>query len=230
LSVTGLKAYYNFEQTSGRLFNLASNYISPTFNNATIVNGMAANGNRLIASGVTGVSWSSYIRSNDFISTTNGGGELYVTGTFFPPHLAIGFEKSPYNQYPNNVYQNANYGWHTTESINNIYEKTSYYPAIASTSTSQIWKITMDAAGVVKYYVGTDIDNLTLYRTSSVTAASDAYYINASFDSAYASADAYVYLVQKVNQLPNVQDGTIFEETDTNKSYVFTSGSWLQIT
>ena len=33
----------------------------------------------------------------------------------------------------------------------------------------------------------------------------------------------------KVNGLPNIQDGSIFYETDTNKSYVLYSGSWSEL-
>ena len=185
-----------------------------TFNNSTIVNGMSATGNVLSSANVTG-SWTSYIRSNEYISPSTGGGEFYFTGQSQPPSLAIGFEKSPFNEYPSAVYQNANFGWHVTHvsAGNDIYEKTSLYnitPAIIDASVS---KITMDSAGLVKYYV----DDV-LVRTSTVTASGN-YYINASFSGASADT-ASVYIKTPISaSLTNVQAGSRFEETDTRKIY-----------
>ena len=31
------------------------------------------------------------------------------------------------------------------------------------------------------------------------------------------------------NALPNIEDGSIFHETDTNKSYVLYNGSWTEL-
>ena len=232
VSVTGLKAYYNFEQTGTKdhLLNIANDYVTPTFDSGTIVNGMSATGNKLISSGVTGSGWTAYIRSNDYVNINDGGGDLYFVGQSYSPSLAIGFEKSPHNQYPSAVYQNANYGWHTTSSTNNIYEKTSLFSATASVNDFQIHKINMDSNGTVKYYIGDGFNNMTLYRTSGTTASADNYYINASF-SGSSSDIAYVYLYKKTNQIPNIQDGTIFEETDTNKAYIWSSSSqtWTQL-
>ena len=185
-----------------------------TFNNSTIVNGMSATGNVLSSANVTG-SWASYIRSNEYISPSTGGGEFYFTGQSQPPSLAIGFEKSPFNEYPSAVYQNTNFGWHVTHGSagNDIYEKTSYYnitPVIIDASVS---KITMDSAGLVKYYV----DDV-LVRTSTVTASGN-YYINASFSGASADT-ASVYIKTPISaSLTNVQAGSRFEETDTRKIY-----------
>ena len=185
-----------------------------TFNNSTIVNGMSATGNVLSGANVTG-SWTSYIRSNEYISPSTGGGEFYFTGQSQPPSLAIGFEKSPFNEYPNAVYENTNFGWHVTHGSagNDIYEKTSYYNITPVITDSSVQKITMDSAGLVKYYV----DDV-LVRTSTVTASGN-YYINASFSGASADT-ASVYIKTPVSaSLTNAQAGSRFEETDTRKIY-----------
>lgn len=181
-NLSGLKAYYDFEQQSP--------WLPVSFNTSTIVSGMSANGNVLSASGITG-SWASYIRSNEYINPAQGGGEFYATGHSHPPNFAFGFEKSPFNQYPSGTYQNANYGFHTTTLAagNHIYEKTTLYNAnVGSTSDSQTWKITMDKNGLVKYYV----DSI-LVRTSSVTATNDNYYIDASFSGSGSDTASFYY-------------------------------------
>ncbi len=207
-----------------RLQGLSSertNYTPVTFNNATIVNGMSATGNVISGAGVSG-SWQSYIRSNEFISPSTGGGEVILTGYSYTANnenLAFGLEKTPHLQYPNDVYQTSDYGWHFTASAagNDIYEKTSSYGITpASTSTSQVWKITMDGAGLVKYYVDNE-----LVRTSTVTASGN-YYIIAGFSSNAPNDTATITMTPKLLNDSNLQTQSRFEETDTQTIYYLT--------
>ena len=202
--------------------SILSGWTAVTFNNSTIVNGMSASGNVLSGSSVTGNSWTSYIRSNEYISPSTGGGEFYFTGASHPPSLAIGFEKAPFNGDPSNVYQNANFGWHVTTSAagNDIYEKTSSYSISPLIIDASVSKITMDSNGLVKYYV----DDV-LVRTSTVTASGD-YYINASFAGSTTDT-ASVYIKTPLSSLNNVQTNSTFEETDTNTRYWFNGTTWV---
>jgi hypothetical protein len=203
-----------------------------SFDSSTEVNGITSSGNKAVGTGVTG-NWASYMRSNEFIDTSTGGGEFYFTNIPITNYTG-GFEKSPYNQYPSGTYQNGNYSYHITTATNNIYEKTTNYSGTANTgSLTQEFKIAITSGGTVTYQARANSSgSWTTDRTT--TGASGKFYINTGFQSNQASGAAQptFYIkgnVVTTNLLPNVEDGSIFYETDTNKSYVLNSGTWTEL-
>ena len=144
-----------------------------SFNNSTIVNNESASGN--VVTRTSGSGWNSYIRSNEYISPSTGGGEIYFTQSA-NTNISVGLEKSPFNPAPSATYTGKDYSFHTTSSSNNMYEHTSDYAGTAWASATNEYRITMDSAGLVKYYWRSGSSGAwTLERTSTVTASGDYY-------------------------------------------------------
>ncbi len=155
-----------------------SDWTEVAFDSSTSVNNATASGN--VVSRSSGSGWDSYIRSTThYLDPSEGGGEVYFTASN-TTHVSCGLEKSPHNQYPSATYTNANYSFHTTIATNNIYEKTTAYDGTDWNNATNEWRITMDSAGLVKYYYRVNSSgSWNLERTSTVT-ASGKYYVTAS--------------------------------------------------
>ena len=160
-----------------------------SFNNSTIVNNESASGN--VVTRTSGSGWNSYIRSNEYISPSTGGGEIYFTQSA-NTNISVGLEKSPFNPAPSATYTGKDYSFHTTSSSNNMYEHTSDYAGTAWASATNEFRITMDSAGLVKYYwrSGSSGD-WTLERTSTVTASGD-YYFTVSHSGTAGAITSYI--------------------------------------
>lgn len=166
-----------------------SNWTEVAFDSSTAVNNATASGN--VVSRSSGSDWTSYIRSSThYLDPSEGGGEVYFTVSD-NSHGSVGLEKSPYNSHPSGVYQSRDYSFHTTSATNNIYESTSSYDGTDWNNATNEWRITMDSAGLVKYYYRVNSSgSWNLERTSTVT-ASGKYYVSASSHSS-ASCTCYI--------------------------------------
>ena len=144
-----------------------------SFNASSAVGGATTSGN--VVTRTSGSGWNSYIRSNEYISPSTGGGEIYFTHSN-TANVSVGLEKSPFNSAPTAVYTGKDYSFHTTNASNNMYEGTSDYAGTAWASATNEFRITMDSAGLVKYYWRSGSSGTwTLERTSTVTASGDYY-------------------------------------------------------
>jgi hypothetical protein len=205
-----------------------------SFDSSTEVNGITSSGNKAIGTNVTGSSWTSYMRSNEFIDTATGGGEFYMTNVpqYGVGNFVGGFEKSPHNENPSAVYTNSNYGFHTTWANNNMYEKsTSYNGTDVNNTSTQEWKIEITSGGNVTYsYRANSSSSWSTERTT--TGASGKFYINASFAGS-SSVEPEFYIKGNVSTSnligDNLVDGSIFYETDTNKEYVLYNNTWTEV-
>ena len=160
-----------------------------SFNNSTIVNNESASGN--VVTRTSGSGWNSYIRSNEYISPSTGGGEIYFTQSA-NTNISVGLEKSPFNPAPSATYTGKDYSFHTTSSSNNMYEHTSDYAGTAWASATNEYRITMDSAGLVKYYWRSGSSGAwTLERTSTVTASGD-YYFTVSHSGTAGAITSYI--------------------------------------
>jgi hypothetical protein len=160
-----------------------------SFNNSTIVNNESASGN--VVTRTSGSGWNSYIRSNEYISPSTGGGEIYFTQSA-NTNISVGLEKSPFNPAPSATYTGKDYSFHTTSSSNNMYEHTSDYAGTAWASATNEYRITMDSAGLVKYYWRSGSSGTwTLERTSTVTASGD-YYFTVSHSGTAGTITSYI--------------------------------------
>ena len=169
-----------------------SDWTEVAFDSSTSVNNGTASGNVVTRSSYpSSGNWESYIRSSThYLDPSEGGGEVYFTVSN-NSHVSMGLEKSPYNEYPTAVYQDRNYSFHTTTATNNMYEKTSSYDGTDWNNATNEWRITMDSAGLVKYYYRVNSSgSWNLERTSTVT-ASGKYYVTASPNSS-ASCTCYI--------------------------------------
>ena len=155
-----------------------SDWTEVAFDSSTAVNNATASGN--VVSRSSGSGWDSYIRSSvHYLDPSEGGGEVYFTVSSSSTS-SVGLEKSPYNQYPSAVYTSRDYSFHTTTATNNMYEKTSDYDGTDWNNATNEWRITMDSAGLVKYYYRVNSSgSWNLERTSTVT-ASGKYYVSVS--------------------------------------------------
>jgi hypothetical protein len=155
-----------------------SDWTEVAFDSSTSVNNTTASGN--VVSRSSGSGWDSYIRSTThYLDPSEGGGEVYFTVSSSST-ASVGLEKSPYNQYPSATYTDRNYSFHTTTATNNIYEKTSDYDGTDWNNATNEWRITMDSAGLIKYYYRVNSSgSWNLERTSTVT-ASGKYYVSVS--------------------------------------------------
>ena len=155
-----------------------SDWTEVSFDSSTAVNNATASGN--VVSRSSGSNWTSYIRSSThYLDPSEGGGEVYFTVSD-NSHGSVGLEKAPYNSTPSDVYTSRDYSFHTTTATNNIYESTSSYDGTDWNSSNDEFRITMDSAGLVKYYWRTDSSSSwNLERTSTVT-ASGKYYVSVS--------------------------------------------------
>ena len=160
-----------------------------SFNNSTIANNMSASGN--VVTRTTGSGWNAYIRSNESISPSTGGGEIYFTQST-SDNCSVGLEKSPFNDAPTAVYTGKDYSFHTTNASNNIYEHTSDYAGSDWANATNEFRITMDSAGLVKYYFRSgNSGSWTLDRTSTVTASGD-YYMTVSNSNSTPDITCYI--------------------------------------
>ena len=160
-----------------------------SFNNSTIANNMSASGN--VVTRTTGTGWNAYIRSNESISPSTGGGEIYFTQST-NNNCSVGLEKSPFNDAPTAVYTGKDYSFHTTTASNNIYEHTSDYAGSDWANATNEFRITMDSAGLVKYYFRSgNSGSWTLDRTSTVTASGD-YYMTVSNSNSTPDITCYI--------------------------------------
>ena len=165
------------------------NWAEVSFNNSTIVNNESASGN--VVTRTSGSGWNSYIRSNEYISPSTGGGEIYFTQSA-NTNISVGLEKSPFNPAPSATYTGKDYSFHTTSSSNNMYEHTSDYAGTAWASATNEYRITMDSAGLVKYYWRSGSSGAwTLERTSTVTASGD-YYFTVSHSGTAGAITSYI--------------------------------------
>ena len=155
-----------------------SDWTEVAFDSSTAVNNTTASGN--VVSRSSGSGWDSYIRSTThYLDPSEGGGEVYFTVSSSSTS-SVGLEKSPYNQYTSATYTDRNYSFHTTNATNNMYEKTSDYDGTNWNNATNEWRITMDSAGLVKYYYRVNSSgSWNLERTSTVT-ASGKYYVSVS--------------------------------------------------
>ena len=194
-----------------------------SFNASSAVGGATTSGNT--ATG--GTHWTQYVRSNEYISPSTGGGEIYFTQSA-SGNASIGYEKSPFNSAPTAVYTGKDYSFHTTSASNNMYEHTADYAGTAWASSTNEFRITMDSNGLVIYYWRSgNSGSWTTERTSTVTASGD-YYMAVSPMSGTITCFIKGNTVA-TNALPNIEDGSIFYETDNNKSYVLYNGSWTEL-
>ena len=160
-----------------------------SFNNSTIANNMSASGN--VVTRTSGTGWNAYIRSNESISPSTGGGEIYFTQST-SDNCSVGLEKSPFNDAPSAVYTGKDYSFHTTYASNNIYEHTSDYAGSDWANATNEFRITMDSAGLVKYYFRSgNSGDWTLDRTSTVTASGD-YYMTVSNSNSTPDVTCYI--------------------------------------
>ena len=160
-----------------------------SFNNSAIVNNESASGN--VVTRTSGSGWNSYIRSNEYISPSTDGGEIYFTQSA-NTNISVGLEKSPFNPAPSATYTGKDYSFHTTSSSNNMYEHTSDYAGTAWASATNEYRITMDSAGLVKYYWRSGSSGAwTLERTSTVTASGD-YYFTVSHSGTAGAITSYI--------------------------------------
>lgn len=161
------------------------------FDPTTITGGATISDNSVTGGGAN---WSSQARSTvHYLSPIEGGGELYFTQNT-TGNASVGLAKDNFNQYPNDIYQNKDFSFHTTTAANNIYERTTSYQGSAQNSATNQFRITMDSSGVVKYYFRSNGSaEWTLDRTSSVTATSSAkYYVSAGTASSSRSVTVFI--------------------------------------
>ena len=166
-----------------------SDWTEVAFDSSTATNGASASGNVVTRTG--SASWNAYIRSTThYLDPSEGGGEVYFTVSN-NTHGSVGLEKTPFNSHPTGTYQNADYSFHTTTATNNMYESTTSYDGTDWNNATNEWRITMDSAGLVKYYYRVNSSgSWNLERTSTVT-ASGKYYVTASPNSS-ASCTCYI--------------------------------------
>jgi hypothetical protein len=166
-----------------------------------------------------------------------------------PSHAILAFSSDIGN--PNSVSADAIYVFHNSDVSNElqishkdgqtgfgtvggyipISVNTTYYVRLQRTSSTNIrLSIFSDSSRLT--HVPSSPINVTIASTISALDVVGAYCNGVGSPTRHLTA--YVDTLNIYNNQAtissNFQDGTVFEETDTNESYVLTSGSWLQIT
>ena len=123
--------------------------------------------------GSAGANWDrGFVRSTQSISPSTGGGEVKWTGSRV--YSMAGLDKGTAWSGSGTTYPTVEYALYPTD----VYESGTDVGATVSTSTdAHIYKITMDSAGLVKYYV-----DGTLVHTSTVTASGTYYFAAMPYD------------------------------------------------
>lgn len=123
--------------------------------------------------GSAGAGWNrGFVRSTQSISPSTGGGEVKWTGSRV--YSMAGLDKGTAWSGSGTTYPTVEYALYPTD----VYESGTDVGATVSTSTdAHIYKITMDSAGLVKYYV-----DGTLVHTSTVTASGTYYFAAMPYD------------------------------------------------
>ena len=191
---------------------------------ATLV---TASGNTATATG-SGVGWNKTTKSTNTFTPSNA--PVLQSTMSVSYHHMMGFGKGDLNSGLSSggtSYAAIDYAMYTDKAAGGgasgdiyIYENGVGTGVVGTATSATDKQITMDSNGLVKYYVAG-----SLVYTSTNT-ASGLYYVQ------YAPYQVGANISPDITtNETNIQNGTVFEETDTNKSYIFDSstGAWTQI-
>jgi hypothetical protein len=193
--------------------------------NSTTVHGMSISTN---TASTTNTGWTAGVQSND--TWTVGDSEISITWTASGAHIQTGFGKDPFVITSPNIYnfQEMEYRMYNGTSGTEIYtyDSGSIGGNHGSWTSSNVMKMTMSTTGVVTYYK----DGTLLTTSTNPATIGDTYYVHAGgTNNSGATNNLEITTSGTTNLLPNIEDGSIFYETDTNKSYVLNSGTWTEV-
>ena len=254
ISTSGLKAYYNFEQTSGNLINQAIVANGYTDGLGSSADGTPINGVTQTISGKTnnaydfdgtndyvtlGNNFTSFQTGNISISfwvkfdVANGVGNTGIITKDFTSH------SNPYRSvsitHASGLLLWLNDGGNWTGSQITIISgsvPTDVWKHIVITRSGNTWTSYVDSVSGA-----TVVANPTFYSTDwEIGRGRNLDYFNGKIDevsfwSRTLSQSEITTLYSDGSLLTNIQNGTVFEETDTNRSYIWNSstGAWTQL-
>ena len=253
ISTSGLKAYYNFEQTSGNLINQAIVANGYTDGLGSSADGTPINGVTQTISGKTnnaydfdgtndyvtlGNNFTSFQTGNISISfwvkfdTASGNGNMGIITKDFTSH------SNPYRSVSISLaaglllWLNDGGSWTGSQiTIISGSVPTDVWKHIVITRSGNTWTAYVDSVSVA-----TVVANPTFYSTDwEIGRGRNLDYFNGKIDevsfwSRALTTNEIQTLYSDGSLLTNIQNATVFEETDTNKSYIWNSSTstWTQ--
>ena len=154
-----------------------------TFDSST-VDQFTINGNTVTP---TATSWVSKVRSIETFNPANGGGEIIITRSA-DDYVMVGFGKDPFAGGSTSEYDSIEFANYMLPSYLRAFESGTqvHQTASVTTSASDVFKVTMDSNGQVKYW-----HNGVAFYTSSKTASGD-YYVHVAGNSIVSTTVNYI--------------------------------------
>lgn len=180
-----------------------------TFDSST-VDQFTINGNTVTP---TATSWVSKVRSIETFNPATGGGEIVITRSA-DDYVMVGFGQDPFAGGSTSEYDSIEFANYILPNYLRAYESGTQVHETASvtTSASDVFKVTMDSNGQVKYW-----HNGVAFYTSSKTASGD-YYVHVAGNSIVSTTVNYI------GDAPTITDSSPNSLTVTTNSGTTTTG------